>query len=128
MMRTDVPSLAADATLAAFRRRFPLGSTTRVILLDDAQRYAGIVSTASAYAEGLSADQPVNTLAQSRELTLAPEMNIEQVMQAFDATETDDLPVVDESGQVLGLLAEVYVARRYAKELDTVQRGLFGET
>ena len=55
-------------------------------------------------------------------------MNIEQVMQAFDATETDDLPVVDEDGQVLGLLAEVYVARRYAKELDTVQRGLFGET
>jgi CIC family chloride channel protein len=128
MMRSDVPTLAAEATLAEFRRRFPLGSTTRVILLDAAQRYAGIVPTASAYAEGLSDGEPVSALAQSRELTLTPEMNIEQVMQAFDATETDDLPVVDEDGQVLGLLAEVYVARRYAKELDTVQRGLFGET
>jgi hypothetical protein len=28
---------------------------------------------------------------------------------------------------VLGLLAEVYVARRYAKELEKVQQGLFGE-
>lgn len=128
MMRSDVPTLAADATLAEFRRRFPLGSTTRVILLDDAQRYAGIVPTASAYAEGLSDGEPVSALAQSRDLTLTPDMNIEQVMQAFDATETDDLPVVDEGGQVLGLLAEVYVARRYAKELDTVQRGLFGES
>jgi len=37
-------------------------------------------------------------------------MNIEQVMQTFDTTETEDLPVVVQ-GQVLGLLAEVYVVR-----------------
>jgi hypothetical protein len=28
---------------------------------------------------------------------------------------------------VLGLLAEAYVSRRYAKELERVQEGLFGK-
>ncbi|WP_293497693.1 hypothetical protein [Phenylobacterium sp.] len=55
-------------------------------------------------------------------------MNIEQVMQTFDRTETEELAVTDETRKVLGLLAEVYVARRYAKELEKVQQGLFGET
>ncbi|HEX4709831.1 chloride channel protein [Phenylobacterium sp.] len=127
MMRTDVPTMSVNATVAEFRRRFPLGSVTRVILIDDAQRYAGIVVTASAYGHGVDDDEGVRTLAVNKDVILTPEMNIEQVMQTFDRTETEDLPVVDEKGQVLGLLAEVYVVRRYAKELETVQQGLFGE-
>jgi len=128
MMRTDVPTLSASATLAEFRRRFPLGSATRVILVDEAQRYAGIVVTASAYADALEEDHGVGALAVNQDVTLTPDMNIAQVMQIFETTETEDLPVVDAEGQVLGLLAEVYVARRYAKELETVQQGLFGES
>jgi chloride channel protein, CIC family len=128
MMRTDVPTLSATATLAEFRRRFPLGSSTRVILIDDAQHYAGIVVTASAYADDRKDEDSVGALAVNQDVTLTPEMNIEQVMQIFETTETEDLPVVDAEGEVLGLLAEVYVVRRYAKELETVQQGLFGES
>ncbi|WP_309606982.1 chloride channel protein [Phenylobacterium sp.] len=127
MMRADTATIAASATLAEFRRRFPLGSTSRVILLDDAQRYAGIVVTSSAYLEGPGDDSPVSTLATGADVVLSADMNIEQVMQTFDRTETEELAVTDDSGQVLGLLAEVYVARRYAKELEKVQQGLFGE-
>jgi predicted transcriptional regulator len=54
-------------------------------------------------------------------------MNIKQVMQVFDAAGVDELPVVDQDGEVLGLLAEIYVTRRYAKELEAVQQGIFGE-
>jgi CIC family chloride channel protein len=128
MMRADVPTIAQSSTLADFRRRFPLGSTTRVILLDDADRYAGIVQTATAYVEGRDDDELMAQLAESRDVKLSPDMNIAEVMKAFDATETDELAVVDESGTVLGLLAELYVSRRYAKELEQVQQGLFGET
>ncbi|HEY2751937.1 chloride channel protein [Phenylobacterium sp.] len=128
MMRTDVPTLSASATLAEFRRRFPLGAATRVVLIDDTERYAGILVTASAYADDLADGDSVGSLAVNREVTLTPEMNIEQVMQTFDTSETEDLPVVDDQGRVLGLLAEVYVVRRFAKELETVQQGLFGET
>ena len=35
--------------------------------------------------------------------------------------------VVDPAGQVLGVLAETYVSRRYARELERVQEGVFGE-
>jgi CIC family chloride channel protein len=48
-------------------------------------------------------------------------------MQTFDRTQTEELAVLDEDGRVLGLLAELYVSRRYAKELENVQQGLFGE-
>ncbi len=127
MMRTGTATIAASATLAEFRRRFPLGSTSRVILLDDTLRYAGIALTASAYLEGPADESPVSTLATNTDIVLSADMNIEQVMQTFDRTETEELAVTDGTGKVLGLLAEVYVARRYAKELEKVQRGLFGE-
>jgi hypothetical protein len=35
--------------------------------------------------------------------------------------------VIDPNGTVLGVLAEVYVSKRYAKELERVQEGVFGE-
>lgn len=127
MMRRDTATLAASATLAEFRRKFPLGSTTRVILLDDALRYVGIVQTAKAYIEGGDLDAAVGDLAESRDVTLSPDMNIEQVMKIFDQTETEELAVVDPQGAVLGLLAEAFASRRYAKELEKVQEGLFGE-
>jgi CIC family chloride channel protein len=127
MMRSSTSTLAASATLAEFRRRFPLGSTTRVILLDDAQGYAGIVQTSDAWLEGPDAEGPILALAKSRDVWLTADLNIEQVMQTFDATETEDLAVVGEDGRLLGLVSELYVARRYAKELEKIQQGLFGE-
>ena len=51
MMRTDPRTIAAAASLAEFRRRFPLGSTRRAIALDDDGHYAGIVPTSAVYAD-----------------------------------------------------------------------------
>lgn len=127
MMRPDVATVADATTIAEFRRRFPLGASTRVIVVDDAQRYAGIVQIATAYAEGHTADAPISTLASGREVCLPPDANIQQVMEAFERTETEELAVVDADRHVLGLLAETYVSRRYAKELEKQQLDLFGE-
>ncbi|MFN3523338.1 MAG: chloride channel protein [Phenylobacterium sp.] len=128
MMRKDTASIPASTTLAEFRRRFPLGSTSRVILVDEQDRYAGIVQTAAAYADGGDEKTPVSRLASSADAHLTADMDIEEVMRTFDATETDELVVIDPDGQVLGLLAEAYAARRYARELEKSQRDLFGET
>ena len=127
MMRSDTPTMAASASISEFKRRFPLGSASHVILVDDARRYAGIVQTANAYLEGADNADPIGTLGGSSDLSLTADMNIEHVMQTFDRTETEELAVVDENGQPLGLLAELYVARRYAQELENIQLGLFGE-
>jgi CIC family chloride channel protein len=128
MMRSDLPSIAESATLGEFRRRFPLGGVGRVVLLDETGRYAGLAPTAAAYVEGHAPEERVAVLAQSRTVTLTPEMNIAEVMQTFDAAQAEELAVVDEAGEVLGVLAEAYVSRRYARELEKVQEGLFGET
>jgi len=127
MMRTDVQTISETATLEEFRRRFPLGGPSRVVLLDSQGRYAGIAPTAAAYVGGHAEDERAAALARNKTVALAPAMNIAEVMQAFDAAQTEELAVVDPSGQVLGVLAEVYVSKRYAKELERAQERLFGE-
>jgi CIC family chloride channel protein len=128
MMRKDIATIPVGATIAEFRRRIPLGSTSRAILVDDTGRYAGLVITASAYADNAKPEVDLAEFAISRNATLQPEMNIEDIMRAFDRTETEELVVVDGDGKVLGLLAQPYVSRRYARELEKVHMDLFGET
>jgi CIC family chloride channel protein len=128
MMRSNTQSFPAEGTVQEFRRRFPLGSTSRVVLVDDSGRYAGIVSTPDAFAEDAEPDDAIGKFASCRNQTLRPEQHIQAVMRAFEAASADDLAVVDEDGRVLGLLGEAYVTRRYATELERQQLMLYGET
>jgi len=127
MMRLDVRTFVADGTVAEFRARFPLGSTTRVILIDATGRYAGIVLTAAAFADDVPPEGKVLDLAINKDATLRSEQDIEAIMRAFDAAEAEDLAVVDEEGRVLGLVGEAYVTRRYASELERQHLDLYGE-
>jgi len=45
----------ADTRLSAIRREFPLGSAARVVAVDEAGRYAGMVSVVEAHAPELDA-------------------------------------------------------------------------
>ncbi|MBU4435575.1 MAG: chloride channel protein [Alphaproteobacteria bacterium] len=127
MMRKDVQTIAASTTLAEFRRRFPLGSTRRVVMVDDAERYAGVIVTALAYAEPEGGDRPVSVLAVNPDAALTPDQSIKEVMSAFDNTESDELAVVDADLRVIGLVSEAHATRRYAEELEKVRRDLTGE-
>ncbi len=127
MMRRDTAITPAATTIGEFRRRFPLGATSRVVLAGDDGRYAGIVVPALAYAEGVVLSAPVATLAAPQDLTLSADADIGVVMATFDRTESDQLAVVDADQRVLGTLSETFVRRRYAEELDKAQRELYGE-
>lgn len=127
MMRQNPSLFPADGAVAEFRRRFPLGSTSRVVLIDEAGRYAGLALTAAAFAEDVAPESPVAKLAIHRDAALSPQMGIEAVMRAFQAAEADDLAVVDAERRVLGLVGEAYVTRRYAQELERQQLDMFGE-
>ncbi|HZZ89798.1 MAG TPA: chloride channel protein [Caulobacteraceae bacterium] len=125
MMRADAPSIAASAELAEFRRRFPLGSTRRVIALDDDGRYAGIVPTSSVYAD----EDGEGFVGENVILTgdwLAPDMTIKEIMRTFDRTGSDELAVLDGDKKVLGLVSEAHATRRYAEELEKNRRDLTG--
>jgi CIC family chloride channel protein len=125
MMRTDPPSIAASASLEAFRRRFPLGSARRVIALDDATHYAGIVPTSAVYADP-DGQGTVAELTIHKDEWLTPEMSIKEIMSAFDRHGADELAVLDDQHAVLGVLTEAYATRRYAEELEKNRRDLTG--
>lgn len=127
MMRSETRSTEIDMTIAEFRRRIPLGATSRVVLIDRDRQYAGIIQTASAYAEGMDVAACIGTLAINREAALAPDLDIMAVMKRFDASGADELAVLDEHRHVLGIVSEGYVRRRYSEELEKAQRDLFGE-
>ena len=126
MMRADAATIAAAASIEEFRRRFPLGSTRRVVTLDDAGHYAGIVNLSTAYADPDQTGSPVGALAITKNAWLTPAMTIKETMRIFDQTETDELAVLDEAGEVLGVLSEAYATRRYAEELEKARRDLVG--
>ncbi|HEY8002879.1 MAG TPA: chloride channel protein [Phenylobacterium sp.] len=127
MMRADPQTVAAATRVEAFRQRFPLGSASRVILLDENARYAGVLVTADVFAESVDPQAEVSTLAISRDLGLDADMDIATVMRTFEENGGDALAVVDADRHVLGVLTEAYVVRRYATELERQHLDLYGE-
>ena len=128
MMRRELRTLPCDTPLENFRRDFPLGATQRVVVVDAAGRYAGLVFPAEAHAED-TAERGLAGLLHYKAAMLLPQMSIKEAIAAFEAAEADALVVVDtvENRQVLGLLTEAHALRRYTEELDRRRRELSGE-
>lgn len=123
MMRREVRTVPSDLTLAEFRRKFPLGSSQRVVLIDDSGRYAGIVLVAHAHGSEIDVET-VAELALNPKDVLLPQMNIREAASLFEASKSEELAVVDDRAtlKVLGLLTEQYALRRYNAELDSRSR------
>jgi CIC family chloride channel protein len=128
MMRREMRVVRADTTLAAFRRDVPLGATARAVVVDQANRYAGIVLVAEAHAADIQAAN-LGDLLHNKNDVLLPQMTIKDAVSKFEQAEADALVVVDgnESRRVIGLLTEQYALRRYSEELDRRRRELSGE-
>lgn len=128
MMRREVRTVRADMALSSFRRDFPLGSTPRVVAVDNADAYAGIVLLAEAHA----ASEDVRRLSEilhCQDEVLLPQMTVKEAMSTFEQAESDALAVIDDmpSKRVIGLLTEQYALRRYSEELERQRRELSGE-
>ena len=128
MMRPEVPCVRIDMQLDVFRRDFPLGSTNRVVAVDEQGTYAGIVWLSDAHAAGPECNVVGEVLHQT-DIVLTPEMTVKSAIDAFARAEADALAVVDgaETKKVVGLLTEHYALRRYAEELENRRRDLGGE-
>lgn len=132
LMRRDVRAVPLDTPLPTFLRAHPLGSPSRVVVVDGKDRYAGIVSVPEAHAlahEAASGDQPaLGDLLRFTDAFLTPEMNAKEAAAAFDRTESEALAVLDASRNVLGLLTESHTLKRYSEELDRQRRAMVGES
>ena len=128
MMRRDIRTVRADTTLSAFKRQVPLGSADRVVVTDEAGRYAGVVLTPEAHGAGEEIAR-ISEIVHYPKAMLLPQMTIKEAVQMFETTESDALAVVDaaDTRNVIGLLTEQYALRRYTEELDRQRRDLSGE-
>ena len=128
MMRSGVRTVRGDTTMTSFRRDFPLGSTTRAIVVDTAERYAGLAFVAEAHATDIDASGKVIDLLHNRQAMLLPQMTVKEAIEMFERAEADALVVVDgrDSRRVIGLLTEQHALRRYSEELDRQRRDLTG--
>ena len=128
MMRKEFRRVKIDMTLATFRREFALGSVARVVAVDQADRYAGILATSEGHAAPESAER-LSDVVHHKKTVLLPQMTIKEAVQMFEAAESDELAVVDgaETMKVIGVLTEQYALRRYTEELEKRRRELSGE-
>lgn len=127
MMQRGAETTAATTTIFEFRRRFPLGSTSKVVLVDSGNHYLGIVETATAFDAAIEPDAEIGSLASLASVALDPAQDVRSAIRTFDVNEADYLAVVDDQGAVLGTLSERFVHRRYADEVEKAQREMFGE-
>lgn len=127
MMRREVKTVRADMSLDAFRRDIALGSTARVVAVDEAGKYLGIVLVAEVHAAETRG--PVRAMLHHQDAMLVPQMSIKDAVARFEEAEADELAVVEsrENRRVLGMLTEQYALRRYSEELERRRRELSGE-
>jgi CIC family chloride channel protein len=128
MMRREMRTVRADTPIAAFKRDFPLGAHQRAVVLDENDRYVGIVLPAEVHADA-DENHRVGDLLHYTDTVLLPQMTIKEAVAMFENAESDALAVVDaaDTRQVIGLLTEQYALRRYSEELDRRRRELSGE-
>ena len=127
MMQRGVETTPAATSIGEFRYRFPLGSTSKVVLVDSTGRYSGIVETAKAFDAAIDAKEEIGSFAALQSVALDPAQDVRSAIKTFDLSEADYLVVVDDRQAVLGTLSERFVHRRYADEVEKAQREMFGE-
>ncbi|MBB4007976.1 chloride channel protein [Allorhizobium taibaishanense] len=132
MMRADVRTAKLSMGLEEFCKQFPLGSTQRVIMVNDDGRYAGIVLLAEIYADPMDRNSEGRNLESYLHYTkdvLLPTMNVKQAAALFDATQSEALAVMNDriQNRPIGLLTESHTLRRYSEELDLRRREASGE-
>jgi chloride channel protein, CIC family len=129
MMRQDLTTVLADIPIEQFREKFPLGSKTQVVAVDDEGRYAGLALTAEAHAPEIEATKSLADILQYREVVLHPAMNIQEAIAVFDAAEAESLAVVElgDERSPIGILTEAHAMRRYAEESEQRRREAIGD-
>ena len=128
LMRPDVLTVNVAMPIAEFRAKFPLGSKTQVVAVDDAGHYAGMVFVSDAHTVDLDTKKPLNGILHYPRVVLHPGMNIREAIAAFDVTEAESLTVVETGDQrPIGILTEAHAMRRYAEESERRRREVVGD-
>jgi chloride channel protein, CIC family len=128
LMRPDVLTVNVAMPVGEFRTKFPPGSKTQVVAVDDAGHYAGMVFVTDAHATDVDGKKGLSSLLHYPRVVLHPGMNIREAIAAFDVTEAESLTVVETGDQrPIGILTEAHAMRRYAEESERRRREVVGD-
>jgi CIC family chloride channel protein len=129
LMRPDVATVSASIPIEEFRGKFPLGSKTQVVAVDNSGRYVGLALVADAHAPDIDAKKGLVGILHHRDVVLHPVMNIQEAIAVFDAAEAESLAVVETDGEhrPIGILSEAHAMRRYAEESEQRRREAVGD-
>ena len=126
MMRRDPAVIAAELPLDELRRRFPIGSTKQIFIVDERGRLSGIIDPAEASGpEPTEQMRTVGQLVSQPAPFLLPGDDLRTALDRFSQAAQEILPVVDnkEDRRIIGYLSEAYALRRYAHELERHRGG-----
>jgi chloride channel protein, CIC family len=129
LMRPDLATVNADMPIAEFRGKFPLGSKTQVVAVDDTGHYVGLGLVADAHAPDIDATKGIRGILHHQRVVLHPGMNIQDAIAVFDLAEAESLAVVESDGdrRPIGILTEAHAMRRYAEESERRRREVIGD-
>jgi CIC family chloride channel protein len=129
LMRPDVATVNADMPIAEFRAKFPLGSKTQVVAVDETGHYVGLVVVADAHAPDIDTAKGLRGMLHHQRDVLHPGMNIQDAIAVFDVAEAESLAVVEtgDERRPIGLLTEAHAMRRYAEESERRRREVIGD-
>lgn len=120
LMRTDVRTAAATLSVDEARAQFPLGSLKNFAVVDENDRYVGLVFLDDLYTTNTSGETLVTTVMRHGDAVLLPYMTVREALDVFEATESDALIVVDQTTtrRIVGALSESNALRSYGRELE----------
>jgi chloride channel protein, CIC family len=122
MMRRDPAVIAADLPIEELHRRFPVGSTKHVFVVDGQGRLCGNVDPIEAAGpEAADGSRTIATLFKDGPAPyLLPGDDLRTALDRFSHAAQEILPVIDdaESRRIIGYVSESYALRRYASELE----------
>jgi CIC family chloride channel protein len=123
MRRGDPKTVRQDVALLRLGEIVPLGSLSRVFVIDDAEHYAGLIDIPTAHDTDLDAAAVglvAGDLATDRRHFLLPTQNVRSAIASFAQAEAEALPVLagQDDRRVIGYLTESYALRRYAQALE----------
>ncbi len=126
LMRSDFETAPTFMPIEEAQAAFPQ-SVKQIVLRDNDNRYAGIVTAADLHAVATPQTLWLETIAGQQDEFLLPHMTIREVMTAFEKTETDVLVVLDspERRIAIGTISESYVLRTYGEELERQNQEMF---
>jgi len=132
LMRADAKAIPADMTLRQIRERYPLGSTKRLYVTGEGERYMGTLDLALAHEPGIedAIDWLVaGDIASERDIFLLPTDNVRTALLRFEEHKTEAIAVVSSIAEpkLIGYLTEAYALRRYTHELERRRNAELGQ-